>query len=172
MASTEVGVPVISPVAALSNNPDGSDGDTVKFVTAPPETVGCSGEIACPTVNTFGVRYDNPVGALSLIVIVIVKELSPLSLDAVTVYPVVAVMAAGVPEITPESKSIERPSGSAGETVKVHPLPENTGVSGEIGTPTVNRFGELYVSPFGATGLTAIEIVNDVLPPVFVAVTR
>ena len=49
------GVPDISPVAVLMDNPSGSDGDIPKETTFPPDTAGTSLEIVCPIVKTFGV---------------------------------------------------------------------------------------------------------------------
>ena len=49
-----VGVPEMTPVDVFSVNPVGNAGVTKYDVTAPPETVGLSGVIAFPIVNTFG----------------------------------------------------------------------------------------------------------------------
>jgi hypothetical protein len=49
----EVGVPEITPVEVLNDNPAGKDGLIAQVVTAPPVLVGVKVDIAVPTVYVF-----------------------------------------------------------------------------------------------------------------------
>jgi hypothetical protein len=110
---------------------------------------GASGVIVTPTAYTgAGKVYARPDGEMSgpFTVIVRVAVVLPEALLAVTVYVVVADVAAGVPLMTPVALSARvigallslRPSGSAGETLyEIGAPPVLVGTSSGIGTPTV-----------------------------------
>ena len=51
---TAVGVPLISPVDVLNDNPAGKLGEIAQDITAPPLDVGVLGVIAVPFVNVNG----------------------------------------------------------------------------------------------------------------------
>ena len=82
-------------------------------------------------------------------------------------------MVVGVPEIAPLEVENERPAGSVGEidhAVTVPPL--EVGVTADMVTSFVSESElGLYVMDDGATSLTTMDTVVELLPPAFVAVT-
>ena len=79
-----VGVPEISPVEVLKDNPAGKLGFILKPETVP-ETEVNKLEIGLPTVKTFGEVYESEFGAIAFTVITTPKVVAPPELAAVTV---------------------------------------------------------------------------------------
>ena len=112
--TANAGVPEISPVVAFNINPAGSDGLTAKLIRGEPILVGLIVAIVVPIVNTLGVVYAKPDGALSLTKIVKVVLTLPLLFVALTVYVVNSETANGVPLITPVAVLKVNPTGNEG----------------------------------------------------------
>ena len=73
--------------------------------------------------------------------------------------------------MTPVVVLNESPAGSSGLIEYDATLPVTDGESGEMATPTVKVFGELYESATGAASFTVITTSKVVDPPELVAVT-
>ena len=96
----------------------------------------------------------------------------PPVLLAVTVYVALDEVVLGVPEMAPVEASMERPVGSAGETLhEVAAPPLEVGVT-VVMAVFLTRESELglYVMDDGAMSLTVMLTVAVVLPPVLLAV--
>ena len=81
-----MGVPLMAPVEALSERPEGSEGETDHVVMAPPLAVGVTVVMAVPlvSVNELGL-YVRDDGATSLTTMVTSAVVLPPVLVAVTV---------------------------------------------------------------------------------------
>ena len=147
----------------------------VNVTAAPPVTVGVFGDaMATPFVYTAGtVLYLSTLGFLSLTVILNEYFDDPPVLVAVTANSFVAVMAVGVPVITPVSASSAKPTGSAGVTVNVTAPP--CVIVGVFGVAMISSLvytagAALYLSRLGALSSTVMltEYIDE--PPEFVTV--
>ena len=112
-------------------------------------------------------------GTTSLTTIVTVVVASPPVLVAVMVYVAEAVIAVGVPLITPVDESITNPAGSDGSTAQEMTVPPlDVGEAADIAESFVNVNGlPLYETEDGITSLTTMVTVVVELPPLLVAVT-
>jgi len=111
-------------------------------------------------------------GTTSLTTIVTVVVASPPVLVAVMVYVAEAVIAVGVPLITPVDESITNPAGSDGSTAQEMTVPPlDVGEAADIAESFVNVNGlPLYETEDGIMSLTTMVTVVVASPPVFVAV--
>ena len=135
----------MAPVEESSESPDGSGGDTLHEVTAPPLEVGVTVVMAVffVSVRELGL-YVTDDGAMSLTTMVTEAVVLPPVLPAVTVYEDEVVMAVGVPLMAPVDESSERPDGSDGETdqdVTGPPLTDGVTVVMAVPFVSVNEFG-------------------------------
>jgi hypothetical protein len=113
-AVTAVGVPEITPVVVLKDNPADNAGLMLYDVIVPPDVLGPIGEMAIPLSNTMGEAYTKLAGAISFTAIVNVLVVDPPELLAVIVYVVAVLNSPGTPEILPVAGSNTNPPGKAG----------------------------------------------------------
>lgn len=121
--------------------PDGTAGDTVHDVAAPPAFEGVSvaiAEFTVPLIEAGEYEIDGALGEAADTAIVTLKLDEPVALVAVTVYELDADVVVGVPEMIPVLVEKLNPVGTDGEIDQLATAPpEFVGLKEVIATFTV-----------------------------------
>jgi hypothetical protein len=164
-------------VALFRVRPDGRDGSTLHKSTVPPEIEG-ENETDSLMVSSAALKpvYDNDEGATASTTIVKSADLSNVSLPdtrvALNAYTALLETAVGVPVSAPVMVFRVKPAGRDTDEADsmVHESHDRDISTVDIATPTVREMDEDESVRVGHTGITEMETVTFVDPPVFVAV--
>jgi hypothetical protein len=167
---------VISPVAWLKVKPQGSGGEEVNLVAAPPsaDMSGLLDGNTIPTANDMsGVVYVVIIGFTGNTVRKMCPPQLPRAFCPQTTYSIFSTTSVGVPLITPVRGSSVNPAGSALSRRYVSGAPPVfVGATGSILVSTVKLCLSGTKSRCGRDARTFSERLNALNPPEFMATTR